>query len=152
MPSFYGFDPERVLAAPLLDVDSAQTVQFDQTGIAWFRINLQTGQAYELFTADLSEGLDTSLAIFNCTGDEGAFDEDIDATRCIVIRPFYFRSNDTRYSVEVEEVPLIARDAFEPDDQPANAGLLVEGEAQLRTIQDSSDVHLVQVQVQAGKA
>lgn len=406
MPSFYGFDPERALAAPLLEVNSAQTVQFDQTGIAWFRINLQTGQAYELFTANLSDGLDTTLVIFNRAGDEVAFDDDfegfasriiylpdesatffvrldsflsvssagascllhlrtlalpppdafepddtqaqarpialdevqnrtfthakdidwvrfeaqagqiylfrtldlgvgvdtmlslynergeelaynddaedlasiivygsdtdatlylkvsiytiqqvdipyrlaattftpappdayepdnelaaarpiavsemqnrtisdprdsdwlaletragyayrimlrlegrgadlalvltdaagnelesgvylddlsrdliysadIDATRFVAIRPSYFRSNDTRYSVQVEAVPLIARDAFEPDDLPANAGLLVEGETQLRTVQDSSDVDLVQVQVQAGKA
>lgn len=40
MPSFYGFDPERALAAPLLDVDSAQTIEFDQDGNAWFCITL----------------------------------------------------------------------------------------------------------------
>lgn len=165
MPSFNGFDPERALAAPLLAVDSAQTVQFDQTGIAWFRINVQAGQAYELLTADLSDGLDTTLAIFNRDGDEVAFNDDFtDFASRIIYLPeesatFFVRldsllsasSAGSSCQLSLRTLALPPPDAFEPDDTLEQARSIALGEVQNRTFTHAKDIDWLRFDAQAGQ-
>lgn len=164
MPSFYGFDPERALAAPLLDVDSAQTVEFDQVGNAWFRITLQAGQAYELFTANLSDGLDTTLTIFNRDGDEVAYNDDFEgfASRIIYLpdesATFFVRldslsslSAGMSCLLHLHTLTLPPPDAFEPDDTQTQARPIALDEVQNRTFTHAKDIDWVRFEAQAGQ-
>lgn len=164
MPSVYGFDPERALAAPLLDVDSAQTVEFDQADNAWFRITLQAGQAYELFTANLSDGLDTTLTIFNRDGDEVAYNDDFEgvASRIIYLpdesATFFVRldslsslSAGTSCLLHLRTLVLPPPDAFEPDDTQTQARPIALDEVQNRTFTYAKDIDWVRFEAQAGQ-
>ncbi|WP_156525322.1 hypothetical protein [Chloroflexus islandicus] len=163
-PSFDGFNAERALAAPLLQVDAVRAVQLDQTGEAWFRIDLPAGQAYELFTTNRSEGFDPVLALFNQHGDQLAYNDDIDgASSRIVYWPdesvtlFVWLGSvspspaGASCQLHLRAVALPPADAFEPDDTRDQAQPIALGEVQHRRFTHSGDVDWVRFEAQAGQ-
>lgn len=77
---------------------------------------------------------------------------DVEATVYLNIRAARITSNDTGYRVLLQAAPAVAIDKFEPDDEFAQASLLVPGEEQERTIRSELDVDHALVEVQAGEA
>lgn len=79
------FNTEVIATAPLLALDTPQNLQLSAGEVAWFRIELQAGQAYEVLTTDLAEGLDTTITLFWPTGEEAAYNDDADGSASRII-------------------------------------------------------------------
>ncbi len=158
------FNTEVIATAPLLALDTPQNLQLSAGEVAWFRIELQAGQAYEVLTTDLAEGLDTTITLFWPTGEEAAYNDDADgsASRIIFVpdvsTTLYVRVEVFGSGVTADSCVLLLRklalpppDAFEPDNTIDQAKPLQLDVVQDRSFTYSDDVDWVRFRTQPGQ-
>ncbi|WP_028458686.1 hypothetical protein [Chloroflexus sp. Y-396-1] len=164
-PSMFEFDAAAVASAPALSLSTPQVLQLSAGNVAWFRVEMQAGQAYEMFTTDLAEGLDTTITLFWPTGEEAAYNDDTDGLASRII--FVPDVSETLYiRVQALQVPMDAAagcvllvrtltlpppDAFEPDNTIDQAKPLQLDVIQDRSFTYSGDVDWVRFRTQPGQ-
>ncbi len=164
-PRMFGFDAAAVASAPALPLAMPQVLQLSAGNVAWFRVEMQAGQAYEVFTTDLAEGLDTTITLFWPTGEEAAYNDDADGLASRII--FVPDVSETLYiRVQALQVPMDAAtgcvilvrtltlpppDAFEPDNTIDQAKPLQLDVIQNRSFTYGGDVDWVRFRTQPGQ-
>jgi hypothetical protein len=143
------FDRETIATAPVLALDAPQPIQLTPEEVAWFRVELQAGQAYELLTTN--QAADTAITLFSSAGKQAAHNDNAEglASRIIYVPAesgtMYVRVDVDNVSSSLSDsscvlllrtLTLPPPDAFEPDDTIAQAKL-----AQLDVVQDRSLTH-----------
>ncbi len=133
----------------MLALDAPQPIQLTPGEVAWFRVELQAGQAYELLTTN--QAADTAITLFSPAGKQVAHNDNAEglASRIIYVPAesgtMYVRVDvdDVSSSLSDPSCVLLLRtltlpppDAFEPDDTIAQAKPV-----QLDVVQDRSLTH-----------
>ncbi len=163
-PSMFEFDAVAVASAPALPLAMPQVLQLSAGKVAWFRVEMQAGQAYEVFTTELAEGLDTAITLFWPTGEEAAYNDDADglASRVIFVpdvsETLYIRVQAFQAPIDAAGCVLLVRtltlpppDAFEPDNTIDQAKPLQLDVIQNRSFTYSGDVDWVLFRTQPGQ-
>jgi hypothetical protein len=164
LPSMFEFNAEVIATAPVLALDTPQNLRLTAGEVAWFRVELQAGQAYEVLTTDLSETLDTAITLFWSTGEQAAYNDDADgfASRIIFVpdvsATLYVRVQAFRSGLAADSCVLLLRklilpppDAFEPDNTIDQAKLLQLDVVQDRSFTYADDVDWVRFRTQPGQ-
>jgi len=164
LPSIFGFNAEVIATAPVLALDTPQNLRLTAGEVAWFRVELQAGQAYEVLTTDLSETLDTAITLFWSTGEQAAYNDNADgfASRIIFVpdvsATLYVLVEAFRSGLAADSCVLLLRkltlpppDAFEPDNTIDQAKLLQLDVVQDRSFTYAGDVDWVRFRTQPGQ-
>lgn len=164
LPSMFEFNAEVIATAPVLALDTPQNLRLTAGEVAWFRVELQAGQAYEVLTTDLSETLDTAITLFWSTGEQAAYNDNADgfASRIIFVpdvsATLYVLVEAFRSGLAADSCVLLLRklilpppDAFEPDNTIDQAKLLQLDVVQDRSFTYADDVDWVRFRTQPGQ-
>lgn len=165
LPSIFGFNAEVIATAPVLALDTPQNLRLTAGEVAWFRVELQAGQAYEVLTTDLSETLDTAITLFWSTGEQAAYNDnadgfasriifvpDVSATLYVLVEAFRsgLAAADSCVLL-LRKLTLPPPDAFEPDNTIDQAKLLQLDVVQDRSFTYAGDVDWVRFRTQPGQ-
>ena len=156
--------------AQLITVDGeTQFHNFHQVGdVDWLRFDAVADQFYSIQISDLSPRADTVLTLYDESGRELAYNDDVDgdpASRIIWSAPasgsYLVRIRDynpqatlTSYNVAVAtmDAPVFAQDSHEPDDSREDAGLLVVNAVpQVHTFHQRGDADWLRLEAEAGQ-
>jgi hypothetical protein len=164
-PDAFEPDDNPNIARPLrVDEEQEHTIS-DPDDSDWLIFSVRPETAYRINLSAVGLGIDLEMDLRDAAGNilttgsyldslnrELNYLADVEATVYLNIRAARITSNDTGYRVLLQAAPAVAIDKFEPDDEFAQASLLVPGEEQERTIRSELDVDHALVEVQAGEA